>query len=87
MGENVTSCPHDCDPNQGSGSNTSPICGNGTCETGEDSTTCPLDCGGGGGSGALDCNDPNTLLACFTCLGGGGCVGVDATSCATCLGM
>jgi len=81
-GESATSCPSDCG---GGGSNAQPVCGNGQCETGETSATCPSDCGGGG-SGALDCNDPNVLLACITCLGGGGCVNVDMAGCTTCLG-
>jgi len=81
-GESATSCPMDCG---GSGGSNAAVCGNGTCETGEDSTSCPTDCAGGG-SGALDCSDPNTLLACFACVSGGGCVGVDMTSCNACLG-
>lgn len=75
------------------GSNTNTACGDFVCDAsaGEDATTCPADCsgqggggGGGGGSGSLDCSDENTVLACALCEIGGGCSGVDPTSCAAC---
>jgi len=67
-GESNASCPNDC-PAAG------PICGDGTCDMvgGENTTNCPGDCGGGGGT--VDCNDQNTLLACFPCI-------LDPNSCA-----
>ncbi len=67
-GETTATCPNDC-PASG------PICGDAVCNMagGENSTNCPGDCTGGGG--ALDCNDQNTLLACFPCL-------IDPTACA-----
>jgi hypothetical protein len=90
----VNNCPQDCGSG---GNNNQAVCGNGTCETskGESATSCPSDCntntGSNGGSNtgsgaALNCQDPTTLLACFTCLSGGGCTGVDMNSCNTCLG-
>lgn len=80
-GESPANCPNDC---TGGG----PVCGDGTCDMagGENSTNCPGDCGGS--TGTVDCNDQNTLLACFGCI-------IDPTTCApplteaacnTCLG-
>jgi hypothetical protein len=90
----VNSCPQDCGSGtthgSGSGSNVQAVCGNGTCDTGETATSCPSDCvsqGSGSSSGTLDCTDSNVLIACILCEGGLGCTGVDAASCAVCLGM
>lgn len=38
----------------GGGGGTTPVCGNGSCESGETATSCAADCGGGGGSTCTD---------------------------------
>ena len=83
-GETATTCPSDC----GSGSG-SAVCGNGICEQGEDATSCPQDCGSGSGSGTLDCNDENTILACFSCIADmTQCTGdITQAACEVCLGL
>ncbi|MFT3700629.1 MAG: hypothetical protein QM831_46220 [Kofleriaceae bacterium] len=87
----VSTCPADCGggSNQGSGSNTSAVCGNGTCENGENSTNCAADCGTGSGSGSGTC-DSNTAIECAFCLAadptGAACtaLGLDPTMCMAC---
>jgi hypothetical protein len=95
----VGHCQQDCG-STGSNNPQQAVCGNGQCETtlGESATSCPSDCGGGqgsgggsgsggGGGGQLDCNDPNTLVACFACIATNVCTPpADAASCQACLG-
>ncbi|HEY4242380.1 MAG TPA: hypothetical protein VGM88_21330 [Kofleriaceae bacterium] len=74
MGETAANCRSDCDgvqPQPDGGTNPQP-----------DAGTNPTD----GGSTTLNCQDPNTEIACILCIGGLGCTGVDETDCEACFG-
>lgn len=75
-GNEPTTCVADC--------GTAAVCGNGQCESTESNATCPGDCTTGGGT--INCQDQNTIFACFACIAGLGCTGVTEQDCQTCLG-
>lgn len=59
--------PSGANPISCDGGSTSPVCGNGTCETGETATSCPADCATATGCGDITytgCCDGNTLTWC-----------------------